>query len=264
MRNIDKWKPTKLTRGGTRVNPFGIAPSSLYITLEFFRILDGCKPYLKGRLTDLGCGDVPYYEWYAEEVEEITCVDWQGTYHGKTHVDIFADLNQSLPLDTGSADTVLLTSTIEHIKEPRSLLKEAHRILSDEGRVILTAPFLYGLHEEPYDYARYTAHGIRQLAEEAGFGVVSLTHYGSAPGVFVDISSKILKQIQAAISGVCPRPVAKVIRVLGDAFLRGYQYFLFFVLRQKYVINVMERLKLSSEAPLGYVAVLSHKKTRAV
>ena len=147
MRNIDKWKPTKLAQGGRRVDPFRIASSSLYITLEFFRVLDACKPYLKGRLADLGCGDVPYYEWYAGGVDAITCVDWEDTMHAKTHVDIFADLDRPLSLDTGSADTVLLTSTIEHIKDPRSLLKEAHRILSDDGRVILTSPFLYGLHE---------------------------------------------------------------------------------------------------------------------
>jgi hypothetical protein len=81
MKNISEWQPTKIKLDGDKfyVTPDGVAPGSFYITMEAFQALDACKPYLKGHLVDLGCGNVPYFEWYKERVTEITCVDWPGS-----------------------------------------------------------------------------------------------------------------------------------------------------------------------------------------
>lgn len=135
MRDRPEWQPTKIKyRSGTfRVNPAGVAPGSLYITMEAFRILDKKKKYLHGHLLDLGCGDVPYYEWYREHVDRITCVDWPSTTHNKRHVDILTNLNESLPLKANCVDCILLVSVLEHICEPKTVLREAQRVLVDGG-----------------------------------------------------------------------------------------------------------------------------------
>jgi SAM-dependent methyltransferase len=235
MKNIKEWKPTKIKPQGTAffVNSTGVAPSSLYITMEQFRILDEHKDYLHGHLVDLGCGDVPYYEWYKERVDKITCIDQPGTLHNKSHVDVFADLNQPLPLQSNSADCILLISVLEHIREPQVLLKEAQRILSDGGYLIISVPFLYHLHEEPFDYYRYTIYALKYIAQNAGLKAISTRHYGSAFGVLADISSKIGQSVIDALCNLLPKCISVVIKLVGYKVLRWYQQLCFVILKQQ-------------------------------
>lgn len=40
--------------------------------------------------------------------------------------------------------------------------------------MLVTIPFVWNEHEQPYDYARYTSFGIKDLLERNGFEVVEL------------------------------------------------------------------------------------------
>jgi SAM-dependent methyltransferase len=51
------------------------------------------------------------------------------------------------------------------------MMKEIYRVLKPGGHIILTVPFAWELHEEPYDFFRYTKHGLQQLFEQTGFAV---------------------------------------------------------------------------------------------
>jgi ubiquinone/menaquinone biosynthesis C-methylase UbiE len=46
----------------------------------------------------------------------------------------------TLPFATGSFDLVFITEVIEHLKDPKHLLDEVYRILTPQGRLILTTP----------------------------------------------------------------------------------------------------------------------------
>src|SRR2546425_12982585 len=85
-----------------------------------------------------------------------------------------------LPFRTATFDTILSTQVLEHVRQPDSLLREAYRVLRLGGHLVLTAPQINPLHEEPHDYFRYTCHGLRSLAEEAGFSVLQVTALGGA------------------------------------------------------------------------------------
>jgi SAM-dependent methyltransferase len=149
---------------------------------------------------------------------------------------------------------------LEHICEPQVLFKEISRILAKDGYLILSVPFLYHLHEEPFDYYRYTPHGLKHLAKEAGLEIVSLEHYGSAFGVLVDISSKITEVI---INGICkfmPKFIAAFIKKLGDKILCLFQQICFFILKQKPVLQALKISKLSPRIALGYIAVFTVNK----
>ncbi|MDZ7935604.1 MAG: class I SAM-dependent methyltransferase [Emticicia sp.] len=50
------------------------------------------------------------------------------------------DLNQKLPIESNSADFVLLMETIEHIPNQTALLQELSRILKPNGILIVTKP----------------------------------------------------------------------------------------------------------------------------
>jgi SAM-dependent methyltransferase len=132
------------------------------------------KDIYRGVLYDLGCGTKPYLDFIAPLVEQYIGVDWSNTSH-QHKMDIIADLNQALPISAEVADTVICLQTLEHLCEPQQLLDEAYRILKPNGKILLTVPFMWSLHEEPYDFFRYTEYGLAYMFKKAGFSNIKIT-----------------------------------------------------------------------------------------
>jgi len=64
---------------------------------------------------------------------------------------------------------------MEHVTNPALLLKEIYRVLAKPNCVvILSTPFLWGLHESPRDYFRFTKHGLKLLLDEVGFNIIKI------------------------------------------------------------------------------------------
>jgi SAM-dependent methyltransferase len=119
------------------------------------------------RVLDAGAGDAPYRPLFAH-CDYVT-VDWPSSPHlGARAADISASLD-ALPIENSSFDLVLCTEVLEHVANPSAVLGELRRVLRPGGALRLTTPFVWPLHEEPFDYYRYTSHGLRHLAEQAGF-----------------------------------------------------------------------------------------------
>lgn len=130
--------------------------------------LENLKGHIKGDIYDLGCGEMLYKEWLLQNGDAYIGVDWSGTLH-ELRADIIADLNETLPIENDVADTIISLSVMEHLKEPNIFLSEAYRILKSKGAIILQVPFMWGIHEAPYDYFRYTRFGLIYIFEKAGF-----------------------------------------------------------------------------------------------
>lgn len=197
MKNANDWKPSKyvLIKGGLRASNdpthVGIG-SRLAANISADIYWQYLRGHCAGRLLDLGCGNVPLFEAYRDLVEEIVCVDWPNTLHRNEHIDQDCDLSKPLPLSSGSFDTIILSSVLEHISEPACLWREMARVLRPGGRILMNVPFLYGLHETPHDYYRYTEYALRRFAELEGLQVLHLDATGGAPEVLVDIIAKNL------------------------------------------------------------------------
>ncbi len=153
------------------------------------------REHARGVLADLGCGTVPLYGEYRDLVTQTICIDWGESKHRNVHLDYECDLTKPLPLGDASVDTVVLSCVLEHLPEPAAIWREMHRILRPGGKVLVCVPFLYPLHELPHDYYRYTEFGLRRLAEEGGFRVLSLEPMGGAPEVVTNIVSKVMRRI---------------------------------------------------------------------
>lgn len=126
------------------------------------------REHAQGRLIDIGCGLKPYAPLFAPYVTEHVGVDHPASPHALTSVDVVATAYE-IPLDSASFDVALLSEVLEHLEEPGRALKECARLLRPGGKLILTTPFVWVLHEEPRDYFRYSPHGIRWLLQESGF-----------------------------------------------------------------------------------------------
>jgi SAM-dependent methyltransferase len=129
--------------------------------------------YARGRLIDVGCGSKPWKGLFEPFVDEHVGVDLVPSKRNPGAVDLVASAYE-IPLDDASADTVLLTAVLEHLEEPHRAFAEARRLLRPGGYVIVTAPFIWPLHDQPRDFFRYSPHALRFLLESAGFEIVEL------------------------------------------------------------------------------------------
>lgn len=126
-------------------------------------------PAMAGKtVLDLGCGTRPFEPEIAKVAKRYIGIDWSNSIHG-THADIVADLNVPLPIRDSVADVVVSLEVLEHLREPQRMLQEAHRILKTGGKLILSAPFQWWVHEAPWDYYRYTRYGLAYMLDRAGF-----------------------------------------------------------------------------------------------
>jgi SAM-dependent methyltransferase len=124
------------------------------------------------RVLDAGAGDAPYRELFAHT--DYTTTDWTRSVHaGARAADIVAPLDD-LPLEDASVDAVLCTQVLEHVESPAAVLAELHRVLRPGGCIWLTAPLVWPLHEEPYDFFRYTPYSLERLLTSAGFSDVEI------------------------------------------------------------------------------------------
>jgi SAM-dependent methyltransferase len=124
------------------------------------------------RLADVGAGDAPYRELFAH-VDYVT-IDWEQSPHeGVQTLDIVASAD-SIPVEDAAFDAVLCTQVLEHVPDPLAVVRELRRIVRPSGRLYLTAPLTWELHELPYDFYRYTSEGLRHLLEQAGFTPVAI------------------------------------------------------------------------------------------
>lgn len=132
------------------------------------KFLNRFSAHYKGNLYDLGCGIRPYEKFFLNYADTYTGVDWGSSIHD-TKADVFSDLNKPLPIEPNVADTVVCLSVLEHLSEPQSFLKEANRIMKPGAMMVMQVPWQWKLHEEPYDFFRYTPYGLKHLFEKAGF-----------------------------------------------------------------------------------------------
>jgi SAM-dependent methyltransferase len=136
-------------------------------------LADAAREHARGRLVDVGCGLKPYATTFAPYVSEHVGVDHPDSPHALTSVDVLATAD-SIPLEDATFETALLSEVIEHLESPLDALREVHRLLTPGGRLIVTTPFVWVLHEQPRDFYRYTPFALRWLLEQAGFTEVAV------------------------------------------------------------------------------------------
>src|SRR5262249_40274325 len=83
-------------------------------------------------------------EMLGETRVRFTGIEWSdraiGEARAKGYHVIKGDLNQGLPVDSGSQDCAYALSLLEHLLMPCAFLKECHRVLRPHGRLVLLTP----------------------------------------------------------------------------------------------------------------------------
>ena len=122
---------------------------------------------------DVGCGDRPYEYLFGQGKYIGIDVGVSGRSTKLKKPELFYD-GKNIPYSDNQFDLVLCTQVLEHVSDPFSLIKEMVRVCKQGGGVIISLPFVYQEHEQPFDYFRFTIFGITELIENAAMKVVSI------------------------------------------------------------------------------------------
>ena len=87
-------------------------------------------PYIEGKLLDIGCGTNQLVGKYGNGVG----VD----VHQWGSVDLILKNTACLPFNNNSFDTITIIAALNHIPNRKKVLKEVHRILRPDGKIVIT------------------------------------------------------------------------------------------------------------------------------
>ena len=159
----------------------GLFLPTYFMFKELYRNISNLAPNLSGRLLDIGCGTKPYQSMFNVDEYIGIEIDDEGRKN-HTHADVLYD-GKVMPFEDKSFDSALSSEVLEHVFNPDTFLKEANRVMKMDGIFLITTPFFWEEHGQPYDYVRYTSFGLQHILDENGFEVVE--HIKSGNGVEV-------------------------------------------------------------------------------
>ncbi len=109
------------------------------------------------------------------------------------------NIYSNLKIKKNFYDLILVADVIEHVKNPKSLLKNLKKFLKKDGYILITVPayqFLYSKKDEKLGhYRRYNKKNL--IDELKGFKIKNISYFNTflfLPIMFITIINKLLKR----------------------------------------------------------------------
>ena len=162
---------------GIFINPFYLVRSKLYTTLSKL------SNDISGHTLDIGCGESPYKRIF-KNISSYTGMEFDSPKNRARfkNIDKWYD-GQTFPFENNNFDSIIITQVLEHIFNPDQFLNEVNRVTKKGGFLLLSVPFVWDEHEQPYDYARYSSFGLTHLLKTHGFEMKK--HLKTSPDIGV-------------------------------------------------------------------------------
>lgn len=133
------------------------------------------------RALDIGCGCQPFrkdlealgYEYISVDVNQ----------NPEATVDILCEIDRPLPSELTKLDRfdfILCTEVMEHIVDWETSFSNFAKLLAPGGRLFITCPHVYQLHEEPYDFWRATPYALQYFGNKHGLNPIHQVNAGDA------------------------------------------------------------------------------------
>lgn len=122
---------------------------------------------------DVGCGLKPFSSSFDNAYYTGIDIETSGRPEDMKVPDKYFD-GVNIPYEDCKFDGILCTQVLEHVENFDELLVECNRVMKQDGYFVLSVPFLYREHEQPYDFRRFTSFGLVMALERNGFKVVNL------------------------------------------------------------------------------------------
>lgn len=149
---------------GLFINPFYFARKGLYQNMVKL------AKNIKGKTLDVGCGQKPY-EKFCNSSEYIGLeIDTPKNRKFKK-ADYFYD-GRIFSFKNCEFDSIIVSEVFEHVFNPDEFLSEINRVLKRGGILLMSVPFVWDEHEQPFDYGRYSSFGLQYILRKHGFQIV--------------------------------------------------------------------------------------------
>jgi len=147
--------------------------------------LDAHKDIMQGDVIDIGGKKEKKRGNFTPPLSQVR--SWHYVNIDKsTNPDFWCNA-ENIPVKDESYDTAILCEVLEHLEDPEKVLREAFRILKKGGNLIMSTPFLFPIHADPYDFQRWTDTKIRVMLESIGFSDIEITPMGGLGAVIHDL-----------------------------------------------------------------------------
>lgn len=124
---------------------------------------------------DAGAGTGPYRDFFSHcNYKTQDFCQTPSNEDKYTEMDYICDITD-IPVPDRSFDVIICSEVLEHVPEPIEVIKEFSRILRPGGRLLLTAPLVCALHQEPYIfYGGYTPYWYQRFLPENEFENITI------------------------------------------------------------------------------------------
>ncbi|MEK7640480.1 MAG: class I SAM-dependent methyltransferase [Patescibacteria group bacterium] len=129
-------------------------------------------------------------------------------------VRIVADITKQLPFQDGSCDIIILSNVLEHTPEPEVIIQECARILKVGGLLLGVVPFLTKIHQEPYDFLRYTNFMLERMMKGSALKNIEVLPLGKPLDIYLASLRALFKQLANGNLNFFERKLANFVRKL--------------------------------------------------
>jgi SAM-dependent methyltransferase len=172
---------------GIIFNPFYIARKNLHRAISEYAV------GLNGDLLDVGCGTKPYESLFL--VNKYVGLDVNSEHSKNLGIADYLYDGKKFPFMEATFDIVLCNQVFEHVFNPNEFLSEIARVLKKRGTLLLTVPFVWDEHEQPFDYARYTTFALENLLSSHGMRIIKHKKLGADISVIFQLINAYLVKV---------------------------------------------------------------------
>jgi len=131
----------------------------------------------KGKVIEIGADKFYQYKNYFPNANEYVHTNISGD------CDMILDVTNMCSIADNSVDTIICISVLEHIWEYQRAIDEIERVLKPGGKLLLTVPFGFPIHDK-LDYWRFTSEFYTKKLKK--FNILSLTNFGGRLSTIVN------------------------------------------------------------------------------
>jgi SAM-dependent methyltransferase len=153
-----------------------------------------------GQLLDIGCGDGTFIRHMAAHGWQATGFDLSPTAqrlarkHNKKAV-ILTGKWKNLKLPPASFDCLTLWQVLEHVADPRQLLRRCHTLLRPGGLLVVAVPNIASLQawltkkrwwglDVPRHLTHFSPEVLKQTLQKSGFRIIKIKHFSLQYGPY--------------------------------------------------------------------------------
>jgi len=156
------------------------------------------KYLYKGVVLDVGGRDRGKFVKPRDKVKKWIFADINNNHNP----DIVVDVANMKQIDSNVIDVMNCIELFEHVQEIEKGLKECFRVLKKNGVLIISVPFLYQMHADPFDFQRWTSTKWQLELKKIGFKIEKFIIMGKFFTHLAEILKEMLKAIQRSFSRV--------------------------------------------------------------